>query len=94
MPRLMERRDWMQAVADVGTAESVWHENIAVEDGRLSLPMPESGMYHVIFVKTHPRASDEKPRKRSAKDMIGFGRRFHAPRTTDEWMKELREGEE
>ena len=26
--------------------------------------------------------------------MIGFGKRFHAPRPTEEWMKELREGEE
>jgi len=32
--------------------------------------------------------------KTSAKDMIGFGKRFHAPRPTEEWMKELREGEE
>ena len=36
----------------------------------------------------------KKPRKVSAKDMIGFGKRFHAPRPTEEWMKELREGEE
>jgi hypothetical protein len=32
--------------------------------------------------------------KTSAKDMIGFGKRFHAPIPTEEWMKELREGEE
>ena len=32
--------------------------------------------------------------KTSAKDMIGFGKRFHAHRPTEEWMKELREGEE
>ena len=32
--------------------------------------------------------------KTSAKDMIGFGKRFHAPRPTEEWMKELLEGEE
>ena len=63
MPRLMERRDWMQTVADVGTAESVWHENIAVEDGRLSLPMPESGMYHVIFVSLR-REAPQAIRKR------------------------------
>ena len=35
----------------------------------------------------------EKRRKTSARDMIGFGKRFHAPRPTEEWMKELREGE-
>ena len=31
--------------------------------------------------------------KTSVKDMIGFDKRFHAPRPTEEWMKELREGE-
>ena len=35
-----------------------------------------------------------KTAKTSAKDMIGFGKRFHAPRPAEEWMKELREGEE
>ena len=32
--------------------------------------------------------------KMSARDMIGFGKRFHAPRSTTDWMEELREGEE
>ncbi len=27
-------------------------------------------------------------------DLIGYGARFHTPRSTEEWMKELREGEE
>ena len=26
--------------------------------------------------------------------LIGYGERFHTPRSTAEWMKELREGEE
>jgi len=26
--------------------------------------------------------------------LIGYGARFHSPRSTAEWMKELREGEE
>jgi hypothetical protein len=33
----------------------------------------------------------EKPR---IADMIGYGAKFHTPRSTEEWMKELREGEE
>lgn len=33
------------------------------------------------------------PRAKSAHDMIGWGRRFHAPRRTADWMRELREGE-
>ena len=35
-----------------------------------------------------------RPRARSARDMIGYGRKFHAPRRTADWMRELREGEE
>lgn len=35
-----------------------------------------------------------RPRARSARDMIGYGRKFHAPRRTADWMRELRDGEE
>jgi len=34
MPRLMERKDWMQTVADVGSADGVWYENVSVDDGQ------------------------------------------------------------
>ena len=27
-------------------------------------------------------------------DLIGYGARFHTPRSTEEWMKDLREGEQ
>ena len=54
--------------------------------------MPATGSFEVIFVEMS--ASKEKRRNTSAKDMIGFGKRFHAPRPTEEWMKELREGED
>ncbi|MBQ2629208.1 MAG: hypothetical protein IJG13_05970 [Kiritimatiellae bacterium] len=26
--------------------------------------------------------------------LVGYGAKFHTPRSTEEWMKELREGEE
>lgn len=32
-------------------------------------------------------------RARSARDVVGWGRKYHAPRRTAEWMAELREGE-
>ena len=35
--------------------------------------------------------SRKKPR---ISDFIGYGARFHKLRTTEEWMRELREGEE
>lgn len=33
-------------------------------------------------------------KKPCVSDFIGYGARFHKLRTTEEWMKELREGEE
>jgi len=34
MPRLMEKKDWMQTVADVGSADGVWYENVSVDGGQ------------------------------------------------------------
>lgn len=36
----------------------------------------------------------EPPQRRSAADMLGYARTFRETRSTAEWMKELREGEE
>ena len=41
--------------------------------------------------KVQHRAGRKKP---CVSDFIGYGARFHKLRTTEEWMKELREGEE
>lgn len=60
MPKLMEKKDWMQTVADVGLAESVWFENVAGNTSDVSFSLPESGRYRVIFVKL-----DDIPRSRS-----------------------------
>ena len=61
-------------------------------DGEAILALPEAGSFEVIFVEIPTSA--ERRCKTSAKAMIGFGKRFHVPRPTDEWMKELREGED
>ena len=42
MPRLMEKKDWMQTVADVGSAENVWYENVSADGGFFPLSVPES----------------------------------------------------
>ena len=95
MPRLMEKKDWMQTVADVGAADSVWYESITADGGLLPLSMPESGMYHVILVKVGNAVRNEKPRRRSAREFIGCCKNnYNGLRTTAEIMKELREGEE
>ena len=31
MPRLMEKKDWLQTVVDVGSADGVWYENVLVD---------------------------------------------------------------
>ena len=51
MPRLMEKKDWMQTEADVGSAENVWYENVSADGSLFPLSMPECGMYRVILVK-------------------------------------------
>ena len=95
MPRLMEKKDWMQTVADVGSAESVWYENVSADGGFFPLSVPESGMYRVILVKVGKMDSTEKPRQKSARELIGYGRKFDPVyRSTAEVMRELREGEE
>ena len=51
MPRLMEKKDWIQTVANVGAAESVWCENISSDGDAVPLPLPGCGTYQVILVK-------------------------------------------
>ena len=92
MTKLMEKKDWIQTVANVSAAESVWSEKVSTQDGVLSLAVPEGGEYQVILVKIKSQAIP--PKRRSAREFIGYGAKFHTLRTTDEWMKELREGED
>lgn len=51
MPALMEKRDWMQTMANVSAAESVWYENISSDSDTVPLPLPGRGSYQVILVK-------------------------------------------
>ena len=51
MPRLMEKKDWMQTMADVGSADDVWFENVVGDARTVSLSLPAAGRYRVIFVK-------------------------------------------
>jgi len=36
----------------------------------------------------------QKPKRKGAKAMLGYASTFREPRTTAEWMEELREGEQ
>lgn len=95
MPRLMEKKDWMQTVAEVGSADGVWYENVSANGGLLPISMPESGVYRVILVKVGKNSPSKMPCRKSARDYIGYCRgNYNGSRTTAEIMKELREGEE
>lgn len=95
MPRLMEKKDWMQTVADVGSAENIWYENISAKSGVFTIPVPQSGMYRVILVKVGKESSAELQKPKSARDYIGCCRgNYNGCTSTAEIMKELREGEE
>ena len=92
MPKLMGKEEWTTALESARRSNRVWRQRVVGSGGEAILALPEAGSFEVIFVEI--AASAERRRKTSAKDMLGFGKRFHAPRPTDEWMKELREGEE
>ena len=95
MTRLMGKNDWIQTVADVGTAESVWYENVLAEGGCVPLSMPERGAYRVILVKIGGELPIEKQQRKSARDYIGCCKgNYNGRCTTAEIMKEIREGEE
>jgi len=93
MPRLMEKTDWSRTISDFGNVERVWQEDVQGNDNVVSLSLPELGMYRVFLVKVDGKSQPEKPKRKSARDMLGYGARFHKLRTTEEWMRELREGE-
>jgi len=67
MPRLMEKKDWMQTVADVESAEGVWYENVSADGGFFPLSVPESGLYRVILVKI------DNPRQTAGKTPVRIG---------------------
>ena len=67
MPKLMERKDWMQTVANVSAAENVWYENISSDYDTVPLPLPGRGSYQVILVKL------DMPQKTVAKSPVRIG---------------------
>ena len=94
MPKLRDKGDWIQTVANVSTADRVWSENILSQAGTLPLSIPEGGAYQVILVKIDSAPGSVAPRRKSAHDFSGYCRKFnHEYRSTAEIMKELREGE-
>ena len=91
MPMLMEKKDWTQAVSSFATQDRVWQEDVSGDKNVVSLSLPESGRYRVFLIKI----DETKPSRRSAHDLIGYGRKYGGePRTSADWMHEIREGDE
>ena len=82
----------METLANASRAKRVWRQRTSGRVGERLVGLPESGSFDIIFVEVDEDA--DRRRKTSARDMIGFCRRFRKPRTTEEWMRELREGED
>ena len=61
-------------------------QELSLEEGRLL--RWEKVNEHELRIEVLP-----EPERRGAMAMLGFARRFRAPRRTADWMKELREGE-
>ena len=86
----MDKAAWTATLESARQSNRVWRQRIVGRCGENLISLPESGSFEVIFVEMS--VPHQARRRKSAKDMIGFGKRFHAPRPTEEWMKELREG--
>ena len=70
MPRLMDKKDWIQTVANVGVAERVWSESLRSRAGTVSLSVPEDGMY----IKIDPSPEIVMSESKSVHGFIGNGR--------------------
>ena len=60
MPKLMDKKDRTQTVAELDTAANIWYENVVGSVGDMSVSLPETGRYRVILVKL-----DDVPRTKT-----------------------------
>ena len=93
MAMVMRNADWMQTIDNVRNSDRVWFENIATHSGSIPLDVPEAGYYQVLLIKIDSKPEISEVKRPDARKFLGYGERFHKLRTTEDWMKELREGE-
>ncbi len=85
MPAVMEHPAVMEQVEVLSVADKMRLMEYLVKS------ISRTVMQYDGAAKAHSDVRRKKPR---VSDFIGYGARFHKLRTTEEWMKELREGEE
>ena len=90
MPVLMQNTERKALLESAMSSKRIWRQRVVGQSGELMLSLPETGSFEVFFVALQP--ADTTKSRHSAREMIGFGKRFHSPRSSAEWMKELREG--
>ena len=96
MPILMGKTEWEVALEDARRSDRVWMQQVDGKSGGGFIPLPADGAFRVIFVEI-PSAGEREQKdnvRPRIRDFIGYGAKFHKLRTTEEWMEELREGEE
>lgn len=98
MPILMDKTEWEVTLADARRSDRVWMQQVDGKSGGCLIPLPADGAFRVIFVEIPSAGEREQNPKDNVRprirDFIGYGAKFHKLRTTEEWMEELREGEE
>ena len=102
MPVLMKKNEWEKTIENAERTGRVWHERVVGGMEGFSLTLPAAGSFEVVFIEV-PQ-DDRRDRSNvpaqvdggepCIRNFIGYGRRFHPEyRSTDDVMKELREGE-
>ena len=61
MPRLMDKKDWMQTMTEMGAAENIWCENVIGNAHNMTFSLPETGRYRVILVKLEDVPEKQTP---------------------------------
>lgn len=70
MPKLIDKKDWPNALADVKSAESIWYENVVGSPYEVSVSIPSAGRYRVFFVKLEDIPAQKTfSRKRRTKEI-------------------------
>ena len=102
MPVLMDKTEWKDVFESASRSGHIWRQHVVGGIGDSIGSLPATGAFEIIFIEIPPKKEApreghppvEKFPKPRISDFIGYGRRFHSEyRSTDEVMRDLREGE-
>ncbi len=102
MPVLMDKTEWKNVVESASRSGHIWRQHVVGGIGESIGPLPATGAFEIMFIEIPPKSesateahsSPGKFAKPRISDFIGYGKRFHSEyRSTEDVMRELREGE-